>query len=121
MSVPTQCREVGDCHLLPEQGNVLGCGSNESSYFKRLEIQVVLRGASTNAIWTLQELQTHADGGPGEQVNRFETLDIDFALQTAFPLAPVAFGDPKYGACDVLEETVVRPVLGVLSGIKTCR
>ena len=38
--------------LLPEQGVALGCGSNEASDFKRLEIQVVLRGASTDTIWT---------------------------------------------------------------------
>lgn len=46
----TECREVGDCYFLPEQGSALGSRNNETSYFERLEIQVVLQGMSTNTM-----------------------------------------------------------------------
>lgn len=69
----------------------------------------------------LQGSRTHADGESGEQGARSETpLDIDLAKQDTLSLAPVVFAGPKYGACDVLEETVVCPVVCVVCGIGTC-
>lgn len=116
-----QRRKVGNCDSLPEKGGTLGSGSNETSYIKRLEIQVILCGMSINKISTLRELPTHVDSEPGEQGTRLETpLDVDFASKDALSLASIVFGGPEYGTCGVLEKMIVCTMFRVIGSVRTC-